>query len=79
MTRNEQPTPPSNQGLRIVRHIDVCSRLQVSSGKLFDMIAKGQFPKPFVIVPDGRAVGWLESDVDAWILSRSARVQEVAQ
>lgn len=71
MTRNQQCTPPINQGLRIVRHIDVCSRLQVSSGKLFDMVARGQFPKPFLIVPGGRAVGWLESDVDAWILGRS--------
>jgi predicted DNA-binding transcriptional regulator AlpA len=30
-------------------------------------------------IRSGRAVGWLESDVDAWIVGRSAGVQEVAQ
>lgn len=64
---------------RIVRPNEARGRLGVSRAKFADMVAKGQFPKPFVIVPGGRAVGWLEGDVDAWILSRSARVQEVAQ
>lgn len=57
--------------LQIIRHIQVCKKLNVSSAKLFDMIAKGQFPKPFTIIPGGRAVGWLERDVDAWILDRA--------
>jgi prophage regulatory protein len=39
------------------------------------MITNGQFPKPFVIVPGGRAVGWLDSDVDAWILNRSSELE----
>ncbi len=54
----------------IIRHKEVCKRLQVSSAKLFDMVAKGFFPKPFLIVPNGRATGWLESDVEKWILNR---------
>jgi prophage regulatory protein len=58
--------------IRIVRHDRVCQKLKLSSAKLFDMVAKGQFPKGFTIVPGGRAVGWLESDVDAWILARRA-------
>jgi predicted DNA-binding transcriptional regulator AlpA len=36
------------------------------------MCARGQFPKPFVIIPGGRAVGWLEDDVNAWIRARKA-------
>lgn len=60
--------------IRIVRHANVCKKLNVSSAKLFDMIAKGQFPRPFTIIPGGRAVGWLESDVDNWIIARSAEV-----
>lgn len=55
---------------RILRHKMVAERLGLSSAKLFDMLARGQFPKPFTIVPGGRAVGWLERDVDNWILSR---------
>lgn len=68
---------PSN--VRVIRHANVRKKLQVSSAKLFDMIARGQFPKPFTLVPNGRAVGWLEHEVDQWILDRkSAAQQEVA-
>jgi prophage regulatory protein len=55
---------------QILRHAIVSKKLGVSASKLFDMIAKGEFPKPFLIIPSGRAVGWLESEVDNWILSR---------
>ena len=58
--------------LRVIRHKQVCEKLRISSAKLFDMVARGQFPKPFTLVPGGRAVGWLEADVDAWITSRKA-------
>jgi prophage regulatory protein len=64
--------------LRIVRHRNVCEKLNISSAKLFDMVARGQFPRPFAIVPNGRAVGWLEHQVDAWILARSEAVREEA-
>ena len=76
MTLKELNIPPGNQGLCIVRHADVCCKLKVSSAKLFDMISKGQFPKPFTIIPGGRAVGWLEHDVDAWIIDRCTAAQE---
>jgi prophage regulatory protein len=56
--------------VQIIRHNQVCEKLQISSAKLFDMVAKGLFPKPFVLIPGGRAVGWLEQDVDQWILGR---------
>ena len=62
------PDTPSN--VQVIRHAQVCKKLQVSSAKLFDMIARGQFPKPFTLVPNGRAVGWLEHEVDQWILDR---------
>ena len=58
--------------IRIIRHKHVCEKLQVSPAKLFDMIARGQFQKPFTLVPGGRAVGWLEQDVDQYILDRKA-------
>lgn len=59
-------------GLQVIRHQQVCTKLQLSSAKLFDMVARGQFPKPFRLVPGGRAVGWLKVDVDNWVLSRKA-------
>ena len=62
-----------SDSLRIVRNAQVRTKLDVSEAKLFDMVAKGLFPKPFPIVPGGRAVGWLESDVDHWILEQKRR------
>ena len=56
----------------ILRHREICKRLQVSAAKLHDMVAKGVFPRGFKIIPNGRAVGWLEADVDRWILDRHA-------
>lgn len=76
MTVKELDAPAATQGLCIIRHADVCCKLKVSSAKLFDMISKGQFPKPFTIIPRGRAVGWLEKDVDAWIMDRCTAAQE---
>jgi|LauGreDrversion4_2_1035121.scaffolds.fasta_scaffold212918_3 prophage regulatory protein len=62
--------------IRIIRHTDVRQKLSVSEAKLFDMIAKGLFPKPFLLIPGGRSVGWLESDVDKWILERKQALKE---
>jgi prophage regulatory protein len=56
--------------VQVIRHAQVCAKLQISSAKLFDLIAKGLFPKPFQLIPGGRAVGWLECDVNSWVLSR---------
>ena len=64
--------------VQILRHAEVRKRLKISSAKLFDMVAKGQFPKPFLIIPGGRAVGWLESTVDGWILERKESRGEIA-
>lgn len=61
---------PLGQDVQVLRHPQVCAKLQISSSKLFDLIAKGQFPKPFTIIPDGRAVGWLDNEVNTWILDR---------
>lgn len=73
MVQKHQPLPAgeklANQ-LRVIRHNQVCQKMQISSAKLFDMVANGIFPKPFQLVPGGRAVGWLEQDVDQWILDR---------
>ena len=65
----------SSDLVKIVRHAQVCEKISVSSAKLFDMVARGQFIKPFPLVPGGRAVGWVEADVDRWILARKAANQ----
>jgi predicted DNA-binding transcriptional regulator AlpA len=37
---------------------------------VYVLIAKSALPKPFALVPGGRAVGWLESDVVEFVLNR---------
>lgn len=68
---------PADQ-LQVIRHKQVCRKLDISSAKLFDMVAKGQFLKPFTLIPGGRAVGFLERDVDQWILERKASSEKEA-
>ncbi len=65
-----EPQTVLNPTLRIIRHHEVAARLGLSESKLFALVSEGIFPKPFRIVPNGRATGWLASDVDAWILRR---------
>jgi prophage regulatory protein len=81
MVQIHQPVPAGEKlvnQIRIIRHNQVCQKMQISSAKLFDMVANGIFPKPFQLVPGGRAVGWLEHDVDRWILARKDAHQREA-
>jgi len=67
----------NSESARIVRPDEVRNRVGVSRAKFADMVAKGQFPKPFTIIPGGRAVGWLGEEVDAWIVQRRGSTLEV--
>lgn len=61
----------NNERPRIIRPAEARERLGVSRSQLAKMQASGIFPRPFAIVPGGRAVGWLEADVVAWIETRA--------
>jgi predicted DNA-binding transcriptional regulator AlpA len=82
MTNKHQPESAGQKladQVQVIRHNQVCQKLGISSAKLFDMVAKKQFLKPFTLIPGGRAVGFLERDVNQWILERkAASEQEVA-
>jgi prophage regulatory protein len=70
--KTHQDTEKRVDHIQVIRHAQVCQKLQISSAKLFDLVAQGIFPRPFTLIPGGRAVGWLERDVDAWILDRKS-------
>lgn len=53
---------------RFLRLSEVRVRVPYSRSSIYQMIAKGTFPRPVGL--GGRAVAWLESDVDAWIEER---------
>jgi len=46
----------------------VQNKTTLSRSSIYDLIARGEFPKPLKV--SGRRVAWLESAVDAWIQSR---------
>ena len=75
-TRNNCYSTASGDWVCVIRHAGVCKKLKVSPSKLFSMIAAGHFPRPFKLVPGGRAVGWLLADVDEYIRQRARSVEE---
>jgi prophage regulatory protein len=54
----------------ISRRIKVLQRIGVSRSTLYLWIASGSFPAPISL--GGRAVGWLDSEIDAWLADRVA-------
>ena len=52
----------------ILRLPTVKSRTGLSRSTIYSQMAEGKFPKPLPL--GGRAVGWLESDVESWIDER---------
>jgi prophage regulatory protein len=57
---------------RIIRKEELDQIVPLSDMQRRRLEARGEFPKRFVITPGGRAVGWLESEVDEWIAARAA-------
>jgi len=63
----------NNIPFRILRAKQVLERVGFSRAQLYVLMGEGLFPKNFSLSgPSGRAVGWLESEVDGWIASRVA-------
>jgi prophage regulatory protein len=60
--------------MRILRISETEARTGYCDRHLRDLEAQGLFPKRFPLNPNGkgRAVGHLESEVDAWIKARAA-------
>jgi prophage regulatory protein len=67
----------NSNSTRVVRMNDATRKTGLCTSTIYDLISRGIFPRPFQLVPGGRAVGWLEDDLDNWILNRKANlVQE---
>ncbi len=58
----------SEKHQRLLRLTDVRERVPYSRSTIYQLIAEGKFPKPISL--GGRAVAWVEDDVDAWIEAR---------
>lgn len=58
---------------RILRLPEVISRVGLKRASIYSHMSQGSFPKPIALGP--RAVGWVETEIDAWIAVRvQARV-----
>jgi prophage regulatory protein len=57
----------------ILRRPQVEARTGLSRSTLYQYIQDGQFPRPVSL--GARAVGWLESEVNAWIAARAKAVR----
>ncbi|ALB95425.1 AlpA family transcriptional regulator [Burkholderia pseudomallei] len=54
---------------RLLRFVEVSSRIRLSKSEIYRRISAGTFPKSVKLGP--RAVAWRESDIDGWIQALS--------
>lgn len=55
--------------LTILRRKQVEARTGLSRSTIYARIAEGNFPRP-IDLGGGRAVGWVETEIDSWLKSR---------
>lgn len=58
------------RAMRLVRLPEVQKRVGLGRSTIYRRIGEGTFPKPKSL--GGGLIGWLESDIDAWIDERIA-------
>ncbi len=58
---------------RIIRMNEVVAKVRLAPSTIYELQTSTppKFPKSFKIVEGGRAAGWLESEIDAWVEQRS--------
>ena len=61
-------TKTNPQNLSILRRKQVEERTGLSRSTIYLRIQEGSFPKPISL--GERAVGWLENEIEAWLVSR---------
>lgn len=68
--------PTTSTELRVLRIQQVAEKLSIGKSTIYDWLNPKSprydetFPKPFKL--GGKAIGWLSSEVDAWLLNRVA-------
>ncbi len=65
-TRSERTNSPT----RFLRLPEVMERTGLSRSTIYVRVAAGSFPRPVAL--GGRAVGWIEAEVEEWVAERIA-------
>lgn len=64
----QDPTPPT----RLLRLPEVQARTGLSRSTIYVRVDQGRFPRPVLL--GARAVGWIESEIEAWLRQRDRTV-----
>ena len=67
--KKPEPHKPSRV---LVREKDLPKRLSIGESQLLEAVKKGEFPAPVRIFESGRAIAWLDHEVQAHIDARAA-------
>jgi prophage regulatory protein len=63
---------------RSLRLPEVEKKTGLKKTQILDAVEKGTFPSPFKILPEGRAIGWDEGEIDEHLARQMAkRTKEV--
>jgi prophage regulatory protein len=65
-------------GTRFIRIREVIRLTGISKSYIYQLCNDNQFPKSIQLIPGGKSVAWLESEVIDWIDSRVKARDEVA-
>ena len=78
MTSTDFEQFSSSTSASVIRMRDVIRKVNLSESHLYLLIAQGKFPRPFCLVPGGRAKGWLSSTIDQYLAMRctASKVQK---
>lgn len=61
------PSTQKTSSRRIIRMAQLRTKLPLSESHIYGLIKLGKFPKPFPLVPGGRATGWYEDTIDEFL------------
>ena len=61
--------------MKILKLKSVIEKTTLCHSTIYKLIAEGRFPRPIDLT--GRAVGWVDLEVDDWILTKLAERDQV--
>jgi len=61
---------------RILRWKQVADIIPWSRSYSYDLMNRGLFPRPVKLMTGGQAVGWLTSDIDAYMRSLAKKMEQ---
>jgi predicted DNA-binding transcriptional regulator AlpA len=56
----------------------VCRKVCMGKTQILEAVEKGNFPKPYRPLPEGRAIAWDEDEIDQHLEAQMAKRDEVA-